>query len=139
MYLKSWLSSMDQPNWVLDEVVLAIHKQQLAEHGGSKGIRDRGLLSSALARPKNPFNYEPEKVIIPILAASYAYGLARNHPFVDGNKRVALVVSLLFLRLNDMDLTVPLEERYKTFMLLAEGKMSEEELSTWFHRSCSPI
>jgi death-on-curing protein len=130
---------MGKPLWVLDEIVLAIHKQQLAEHGGSTGIRDRGLLDSALARPKNLFNYEPEKATIPNLAASYAYGLARNHPFMDGNKRVALVVSLLFLRLNEMDLAVPLEERYKTFMALAEGALSEEELSTWFDRSSCRI
>jgi death-on-curing protein len=130
---------MEQPKWVLDEVVLAIHKQQLAEHGGSRGIRDRGLLDSALARSKNLFNYEPEKAAIPRLAAGYAYGIARNHPFVDGNKRVALVVSLLFLRLNGMTLSVSLEERYQTFMVLAEDKLSEEELSAWFGRSCSRI
>jgi death-on-curing protein len=112
---------MGKPLWVLDEIVLAIHKQQLAEHGGSTGIRDRGLLDSALARPKNIFTYEPEKATIPRLAASYAYGLARNHPFMDGNKRVALVLSFLFLRLNGMDIAAPLEERYKTFMMLAEG------------------
>ncbi len=130
---------MSQPQWVLDEVVLAIHKQQLAEHGGSSGIRDKGLLASALARPKNLLNYDPDKATIPRLAASYAFGLARNHPFVDGNKRVALVVSLLFLKLNCMDLSAPMLERYQVFMALAEGSLSEDELSSWFQRYCYQV
>lgn len=127
---------MNQPVWVLDEVALAIHKQQLTEHGGSSGVRDDGLLTSALARPKNLYNYEPGNASIPRLAACYAYGLARNHPFVDGNKRVALVVSLLFLKLNGMDISAPIEERYQVFMALADGSMSEDELSLWFERYC---
>ena len=130
---------MNQPQWVLDYLVLAIHKQQLAEHGGLIGIRDEGLLASALSRPKNFFNYETEQSSIPRLAASYAYGLASNHPFVDGNKRVALVVSLLFLRLNGMDLTAQLEERYRVFMSLAEGRLSEAELSAWFVEHCREV
>lgn len=127
---------MNQPVWVLDEVVSAVHKQQLAEHGGSRGVRDEGLLASALARPRNLVNYEPDNASIPRLAACYAFGLSRNHPFVDGNKRVALVVSFLFLKLNGMDLSVPMEERYQVFMALADGSMSEDELSAWFER-CS--
>lgn len=127
---------MNQPLWVLDDVVLAVHKQQLAEHGGIDGIRDEGLLASALARPKNLFNYESDNASIPRLAACYAFGLARNHPFVDGNKRVALVASLLFLKLNGIDLSAPMEERYQVFMALAGGNMSEDELSSWFER-CS--
>jgi death-on-curing protein len=127
---------MHQPQWVLDEVVLAIHKQQLAEHGGTSGIRDKGLLASALARPKNLFYYEPDKSTMPRLAAGYAFSLARNHPFVDGNKRVALVVSLLFLRLNGLDLSAPMPERYTVFMALAQGSLTEDELSSWFQRYC---
>ena len=127
---------MSQPQWVLDEVVLAIHKQQLAEHGGTGGIRDKGLLASALARPKNLFHYEPDTATIPRLAAGYAFSLARNHPFVDGNKRVALVVSLLFLRLNGLILSAPMPERYTVFMALAQGSLSEDELASWFQRHC---
>ena len=130
---------MNQPEWVLEEVVLAIHKQQLAEHGGTKGIRDKGLLASALARPRNFLKYEPDKVTIPRLAAGYASGLSQNHPFVDGNKRVSLVVSLLFLRLNGMDLSAPMPERYQVFMALAEGGLSEDELSLWFQRYCHQV
>ncbi|MBU2550028.1 MAG: type II toxin-antitoxin system death-on-curing family toxin [Proteobacteria bacterium] len=130
---------MNQPQWVLKEVVSAIHKQQLAEHGGARGIRDEGLLASASARPKNLFNYEPDKASVLRLAASYAFGLARNHPFVDGNKRVALVVSLLFLKLNAMDLSAPMEERYQVFMALADGSLNEDELSSWFQRYGSQV
>jgi death-on-curing protein len=126
---------MKQPQWVLDEVVLAIHNQQLAEHGGARGIREKGLLISALARPKNLFNYEPHNATLPRLAASYAFGLIHNHPFMDGNKRVALVVSLLFLRLNGMDLSAPMSERYQVFIALAEGRLSEDELFSWFQKS----
>ena len=123
---------MDQPRWVLDEVVLAIHEQQLAEHGGAKGIRDQGLLASALARPKNIYYYQPHGATLPRLAAAYAFGLMRNHPLVDGNKRVALVVSLLFLRLNGLVLTAPMTDRFLVFMALAEGRMGEDELAAWF-------
>ncbi|MDY6852755.1 MAG: type II toxin-antitoxin system death-on-curing family toxin [Thermodesulfobacteriota bacterium] len=130
---------MNQPQWVLNEVVLAIHKQQLAEHGGPSGVRDEGLLASALARPKNLFDYEPDDASIQRLAACYAFGLARNHPFLDGNKRVALVVSLLFLKLNGMDLSAPMEERYQVFMALADGGMGEDELSAWFERYCNKL
>ena len=124
--------SMEEPQWVLPQVVLAIHQQQLAEHGGTVGIRDQGLLASALDRPRNLFAYQPQFATIPRLAACYAHGLARNHPFVDGNKRVALVVSLLFLRLNRWELTASLEERYRVFMGLASGHMGEDELGGWF-------
>lgn len=130
---------MNQPQWVLDEVVLAIHQQQLAEHGGSKGIRDKGLLTSALASPKNLLNDEPNNASISRLAACYAFGLILNHPFIDGNKRVALVVSLLFLKLNGMGLSASMLERYQVIMALAEGRMSEDELFSWFQRYCYQI
>lgn len=125
---------MEQPTWVLGEVISAIHKQQLAEHGGPVGIRDEGMPASALARPKNIFNFDPDNASIPRLAAAYAFGLSRNHPFADGNKRVALIVSLLFLKLNGMDLSASMEERYHIFMTLAEGGLSEDDLSEWFER-----
>ena len=124
---------------MLENVVRAIHKQQLAEHGGSGGIRDEGLLASALDRPRNLFVYQTDQASVPRLAASYAHGLSGNHPFVDGNKRVALVVSLLFLRLNGLDLSASLEERYQVFMALAEGGLSELELAVWFERNCTQL
>ncbi len=94
---------MSEPVWIDLDVVLAIHDEQLAEHGGQAGVRDRGLLESALARPRNQFSYGES--FLPRLAASYAFGISRNHPFLDGNKRTSLVVAELFLDLNGLDLT----------------------------------
>jgi len=93
---------MVEPVWVRDDVVLAIHRRQLAEHGGGGGIRDEGLLASALARPKNLLAYSGEQPDLAALAASYAYGIARNHPFVDGNKRTALAACLVVLEANGL-------------------------------------
>ena len=123
---------MTEPIWVLMDAVIAIHKRQLAEHGGGSGIRDSKLLESALAKPKNIYVYTPDQTKIPLLAASYAFGIARNHPFVDGNKRTAFVVSLLFLKLNGYVVQATQENLYKTFMALADGSMSEEQLANWF-------
>lgn len=121
---------MQEPVWGRDDVVLAIHIRQLAEHGGAEGVRDKGLLESALARPRHVLRYS-EDPDLSRLAASYAYGIARNHPFFDGNKRVAWVVCRTFLRLNGRDLEAPAEERYLTMLRLAEGKISEEYLGAW--------
>ena len=124
---------MREPVWIREDAVLAIHRRQLAEHGGSEGVRDRGLLSSALARPKNLATYSDSQdgPDLAELAASYAWGLARNHPFVDGNKRTAYVVCRTFLLLNGRDLEAPPDEKYLTFLRLAEGRLSEQELSNW--------
>lgn len=124
----------DEPIWVRDEVAHAVHLQQLSEHGGAPGIRDAGLLASALARPQQLFTYGGERVTVPQLAAAYAFDIARNHPFVDGNKRSALVISLLFLRLNGLLLSASREDRYRTFMALADGSLYEAGLSDWFAR-----
>jgi death-on-curing protein len=122
---------MGEPVWVRDDVVLAIHHRQLAEHGGGEGIRDPGLLDSALARPKNLLADSMEEPDLAQLAASYAWGLTRNHPFVDGNKRTAYVVCRTFLRLNGRDLDASQEEKYLTFLRLAEGRLTEEDLAGW--------
>jgi len=106
------------------------HKRQIAEHGGADGVRDEGLLLSAMARPQNLFAYG-ENVDIPALAASYAFGIAKNHPFLDGNKRTAMVVAITFLRVNGFNIEAPLPEVYTTFLSLAEGSLSEEELAEW--------
>ena len=116
--------------WIAEEVALAIHREQIAEHGGGLGTRDIGLLKSALARPQNPAAYgEPDAAA---LAASYAFGLARNHPFVDGNKRTAAVVSEAFLNLNGVELRVTDAELVVTFLALAAGELREEDVASWF-------
>ena len=111
--------------------VLAAHSQQLAEHGGSDGIRDENLLDSALAKPHNVFAYEDDADLFR-LAASYAFGIARNHAFIDGNKRTALVVSTAFLVRNGWDIEAPREDLYTTFLDIADGSFSEQELAGWF-------
>ena len=121
---------MKVPVWVLDDAVVAIHKRQLAEHGGSAGVRDPGLLASALARPKNAYAHDSD-VSLARLAAEYAFGIARNHAFVDGNKRTAFVVCLLFLRLNGKDINATQEEKYATFIQLASGELSVMQLEKW--------
>ena len=116
--------------WVADSVVLAIHEAQLAEHGGIVGIRDEGLLSSALARPLNLHAYG-ETPDAASLAAAYAFGIARNHPFLDGNKRTAFVVMELFLNLNGWNLNAGDEECILTMMAFAAGDLGEEALVAW--------
>jgi death-on-curing protein len=124
---------MREPIWVLTESVKAIHQRQLAEHGGRIGIRDLGLLESALARPKNAFLYSKGKSSIQSLAAIYAYAITKNHPFVDGNKRVALVVCMLFLKLNKWSVLASQETLYTAFWGLAAGNVSEENFILWLN------
>ena len=119
--------------WVLEEVALAIHDAQLAEHGGIAGIRDPGLLSSALARPKNLEAYG-EDVEAATLAAAYAFGIAKNHPFLDGNKRTAFVVMELFLNLNGWLLAANDEDCIATMQSLAAGDLSENNLAAWLRQ-----
>jgi death-on-curing protein len=116
--------------WLLIDRVLAIHRRQIAEHGGAAGVRDMGLLESALARAQNIHLYEP-KADIALLAAAYAFGIAKNHPFTDGNKRTAYVVMETFLIRNGFELHAPMPEKYVTFLGLAEGTLSEDELAGW--------
>jgi death-on-curing protein len=127
-----------EPIWVDKPETLVAHSRQLAEHGGSDGIRDESLLDSALAKPRNVFAYE-EGASLHRLAASYAFGIARNHAFVDGNKRTALVIAEGFLRLNGLKITALQEDKYLTFLGLAEGSVSEEELAAWFREHAVPI
>ena len=123
---------MPAPIWLLPDIAQAVHKRQLAEHGGGQGVRDAGLLESALLRPQNIYIYSNGQTSLAQLAAAYAYGLARNHPFVDGNNRTALVLSLLFLKLNKKTLTASQEDLYAVFMALAKGNMPEAVLANWF-------
>jgi death-on-curing protein len=116
--------------WLRQDVVLALHDEQIAEHGGLSGIRDLALLESALGRPINLAAYgEPDTAD---LAAAYAFGLARNHPFSDGNKRTAAVVSLTFLLLNDLKFAITEAELVVMTLALAAGDLSEDEVARWF-------
>lgn len=122
---------MIEPNWVLNEIVIAVHQMLIAEHGGSLGIRDEGLLESALTRPRQVFFYEEEATIFD-LAASYGFGLAKNHPFIDGNKRAALSIAAIFLEINGYTFDAPEPEAVVVFEKLAAGDLSEKELAKWF-------
>lgn len=124
--------------WISVELALAIHGEQLAEHGGGEGVRDRGALESALARPQNLLSYSSKSPSIAALAAAHAFGIARNHPFVDGNKRTSLVVAETFLRLNGCKIEVSKEEKYVTYAQLAEGTLSEKALVAWFQKVLVP-
>ncbi len=116
-------------HWIEIEVVLAVHEEQLAEHGGAVGVRDANLLDSALARPRNLVAYgDPD---ISELAAAYAYGIIRNHPFVDGNKRTGLVAAELFLALNGYQLTASDENCVLTILSVADSSLSEADLCKW--------
>ncbi len=120
------------------ELAEAIHERQLAEHGGPSGVRDRGLFESALARPRQLAAYGEALVDAPALAAAYAYGLARNHPFVDGNKRTAAVVCEVFLELNGYLLLAEDADLYPVFLRLAEGTLSEDQLAAWLREHARP-
>jgi death-on-curing protein len=128
---------MYEPVWIEKPEVLIVHSMQLAEHGGSDGIRDETLLDSALAKPRNVFAYADDPSL-PRLAASYAFGIARNHPLIDGNKRTALVVSEGFLRLNGFKVASAQEEKYFTFLHLADGSLSEDQLTVWLTKHAVP-
>ena len=119
-----------EPQWLDAAVALAVHDRQLAEHGGGAGLRDRGLLESALARPVNRWAYGDDDPAS--LAAAYAFGIARNHPFADGNKRTAWVLARLFLALNGHTLRFEPEHAIAAMLALAAGDLSEEETADWF-------
>lgn len=122
--------------WIDAAVIYAVHNQQLAEHGGSAGVRDSGLLESALARPQNLVAYgEPD---VHDLAAAYGYGIARNHPFIDGNKRTAFVAVELFLSLNGFNLTATDVDCVITMLALAAGELREEAFARWLRATTTP-
>jgi death-on-curing protein len=117
--------------WIDRTLALALHERQLAEHGGGSGVRDETLLESALARPQQLFAYGDPSPDLAALAASLAFGLARNHPFVDGNKRTAAVACELFLALNNAVLQADNVELYPVYLSLAEGSLSETDFVAW--------
>ena len=122
--------------WLDRRIVEAVHFRQIQRHGGGLGTRDEGLLDSALARPQNLAAYADPTAFE--LAASYAFGIARNHPFVDGNKRTAFVSAVLFLRLNGQTFNADQAEAAIVFLRLAAGEFSEAELAAWLRRNSSP-
>ena len=123
--------------WIDPAVVLAVHEEQLAEHGGAAGVRDVGLLESALARPRNLAHYgEPD---VCELAAAYAFGLARNHPFIDGNKRSAFVATELFLLLNGWHLTASDADCVLVMLNLAAGELDEAPFADWLRSRVAAI
>jgi death-on-curing protein len=122
--------------WLDSDASLAAHDEQLAEHGGASGIRDIGMFESALARPKNQAAYgEPDAAA---LAAAYAFALAKNHPFVDGNKRIALVALESFLVLNGFDLKADDGQATLVILSVAAGSFGEEELTAWVRKNIEP-
>lgn len=120
---------MTEPAWLTIEILEAIHEAQLVEHGGPAGVRDRGMLESAIGRAQNKWAYEGADLAS--LADAYGFGVARNHPFVDGNKRTALMAIFVFLGLNDVDFDVPEAEFAAVILGLAAGEIGEEGLTRW--------
>jgi death on curing protein len=119
----------EEPNWLTYEQVLAIHSRQLRRYGGASGLRDEGILRSALERPVAKWQYE--QADLAMLAAAYAFGLAKNHAFVDGNKRVAFITLVVFLRKNGVHFAPDQAQSTKIMLALAAGEVSEENLARW--------
>ena len=128
---------MIEPRWLAVVHILAIHSDQIRAHGGSLGLRDRSLLESALDRPRNRLRYEPDSDL-PALAAAYGFGLANNHPFDDGNKRVAFQSMYLFLGLNGFRIEAPEEEVVAVVRSLASGDVDESGLADWLRQHITP-
>jgi death-on-curing protein len=127
---------MTAPVWIPSEVVLAIHDEQIAEHGGLAGLRDAALLDSALARPQNAFAYGEKDLCR--LAALYAAGIVRNHPFADGNKRTAFVACELFLTVNDLLLEAGDDACIEQTVALAAGEIDEHAYALWLRDNVEP-
>lgn len=127
---------MTEPQWLPKTLILRVHERQIEEHGGLRGLRDEGLLDSALLRPLNAFAYEDAD--LHRLAALYAAGIIRNHPFLDGNKRTGFIAALTFLLVNGLALEAAMEDRLAMTLLLAAGELTEEQYADWLRQSCRP-
>ena len=127
---------MTEPFWLTRQMIVAIHDEQLAIHGGAGGLCDEGMLESALDRPKNKWSYEG--AALAELAAAYAFGIARNHRFVDGNKRTSFLALYTFLGVNGVDFDVPEAEAAAIILSLAAGEVSEESLTRWIRDNWPP-
>lgn len=128
---------MKEWRWISEPLIFAVHEAQLAEHGGDIGLRDPGLLSSALARPRNRAAYGDADAFD--LAAAYAFGVTKNHPFLDGNKRTAFVVAAVFLLDHGLDLSLADAEIVRAVVALSDGSMSEADFAAWLRSRRSPI
>jgi death on curing protein len=126
-------------HWLTKHEVLAVHAMQLAWFGGASGVRDEGLLESALARAQNIASYAEETPSLAVLAAAYGSGIVRNHPFVDGNKRTGLVTAFTFVERNGFIVTASQQDAYFIFYELAAGKLSEDELAKWLEANIQPV
>ena len=130
---------MTEPIWINLRVIKAFHDWQINEHGGLPGLRDAGLLLSALSRLENSCHYSDPKPDVAELAAAYGFGLAKNHPFNDANKRTAFIAMRLFLKLNGYDLAASPENKYKTIIRVAASQISEDELAQWIRKNLEEI
>lgn len=127
----------DEPAWFEEDIVIAIHARQLAEHGGTEGLRDRGMLQSALARPQQLWAYANPDLYD--LAAAYAFGLSKNHPFLDGNKRIAAVICETLLDLYGREVQLTEAEKYVQYYGLAAGEHTEESFVQWLRENSGPL
>jgi death-on-curing protein len=128
---------VDEPLWLSRPIVEALHADQVREHGGQLGLRDAGLLESALARPKNVWTYEPDADLA-ALAAEYGFGLARNHAFLDGNKRVAFVATNVFLIMNGLEIEAPEPQVVDTMLRVAQGDLDCDAFAAWIRTVSMP-
>ena len=130
---------MTEPIWINLRVMKAFHDRQINEHGGLPGLREEGLLLPALSRPQNAFHYSDTKPDVAELAAAYGFGLAKNHPFNDANKRTALIAMRVFLKLNGYDLVASPEDKYKSIIRVAASDISEDEIAQWIRKNLKKI
>ena len=130
---------MREPIWIILRVIKAFHDRQINEHGGLPGLRDEGLLLSALSRPENAYHYSDPKPDLAELAAAYGFGIAKNHPFNDANKRTAFIAMRLFVKLNGYNLAASPEDKFKTIIRVAASDMSEDELTQWIRINLEEI
>jgi death on curing protein len=128
---------VSEPRWLTESVVLAVHADQIRAHGGALGLRDRGLLESALDRPRNRFHYQSDVELVG-LAAAYGFALARNHPFLDGNKRVAFQAMYVFLGLNGLRIVASEESVVSLMVSVASGELDEERLTSGLRANTAP-
>jgi death-on-curing protein len=128
---------MKEPVWLIRAALEILHDLSIVEHGGAGGLRDEGLFESALARPQNLLAYESD-IDLARLAASYAFGLAKNHTFVDGNKRIAFIAAVTFLKLNGQKLVADQAQATLVMLSVASGAISEEELAAWIRQHLQP-
>lgn len=126
---------MNEPIWLTWGMLDFMHGDQIRAHGGHRGLRDPGLLESALARPRHAWVYREEELDLPGLAAEYAFGLIKNHPFVDGNKRIGLVAANVFLLLNGLEIDVDEPEAVDTVLRVADGRLDRDGLAAWVRSS----